>query len=111
MVAESGTTSKGARRIRRNRRRRDGVVCFLELETMGFDGPATVIIEPGGCASCLEAGGSEHEGCEASPPACAAFAKGLILPRRVDGEWRLELTEEGVAKFQAIESARRGRGR
>jgi len=109
MVSKTTKDANRTARARRNERRRSGAVCFFGIETLGFDGPATIIAEAGTCPDCLEAGRSRHKTCEVTEKVAAAGRRGLIQSRRHDGEWVLELTPEGLKRVGEIDRARRRR--
>lgn len=104
----SGKTKKTRRSPSRSSRRREGLVEFFGLDTLGVDGPATVIVTPGACPACIKAKEAlpSHR-CNPSEPVLKAIAKGLVYPRRVEGDWILELTSEGLRRATEIDSARR----
>lgn len=109
MISDQRVEAKTPDPSRRNFRRREGLVSFFRLETLGFDGPATTITEPGACPKCLEMCASLCPGCRVTDASSRAFEKGLVTSRRSDGEWILELTSEGILRAGEIDKARRAR--
>lgn len=85
-----------------------GVVLLRGVQTLGFDGWATEIVEPFCCSMCLEMHTRLH-------PACAkpgrmlrrAYDLGWVEPAHDDGDWRAVLTAAGLEAF----APKRGRGR
>lgn len=77
-----------------------GVVLLRGVETLGFDGWATEIVEPFCCAICLEMHTRLHPACTKPGPALRrAFDAGWVEPAFDDGEWRAVLTAAGLEAF------------
>jgi hypothetical protein len=92
------------RNLRRNERRRRGVVSLLGLDTCGFSGLATEIITPGACPSCMrdeQSACSEPDRCIINHSMVTARLRGHIVSVKRDGSWRLMLTRAGVEKIEA----------
>ena len=106
MLPDDEGRSNAERRARRRRRRRLGIVCFLGVETLGFQGEATQILSPAGCGACLEAGVPSHPECATEEPVVRLYGQGLVRPIFRDGEWHAELTDAGVEAFQEIQTRR-----
>lgn len=85
-----------------------GVVLLRGVETLGFDGFATEIVEPFCCAICLEMNTRLHPACaKPGPMLRRAYDLGWVEPAHDDGEWRAVLTAQGLEAF----APKRGNGR
>ncbi len=103
MVQEKGRAS----------RRSAGLVNLRGIETLGWAGPATEVVTRWCCHRCAEAGEvlPGHEDCQWSPAAAQLVAEGVLVARKLDGEWRLVLTDLGVVTLAAVHEGRVTRAR